>query len=155
MDAGNGPGSAERKLDRMPKMVKVFGPNMSREDSRHGTFQVHAADCSDCRKLERRYDAWVIAQTETEREVVEAIYPPDDFGYNSDESDDRDPYVTDVWFAPCISLPDGYDVQNPEEGAPARCSHCRGILKTDVERHEGICVHCPPIRRVANGRRIV
>lgn len=89
--------------------VTIHGPNLNHGHQLKGTLHVHQADCADNRRY--RYceaesgKGWTIEVTER-IEVIEDIYPPEDFMYNPESEADRSAYENDIWFAPCCaSLP--------------------------------------------------
>lgn len=84
--------------------VKVWGPNLPADMQAKGDLHVHTADCADNRRY-RGEDGWVI-DVESYAEVVRDCYPPGDFNYDPGEWRD---YASDVWLAPCISIPDEPD----------------------------------------------
>lgn len=91
--------------------VRVFGPNLSSRGQAMGTFHVHAAECNDCKKYGpgRQYRGDAMHETPVEtyksvRDIVLAVYPPDDFCY--DIAEDYGSYRADFYVAPCVTLPE-------------------------------------------------
>lgn len=90
--------------------VRVFGPNLSAEGQRKGTFHVHAEGCGDIAHYGpgTRYGGddpvgWLIeGDTQTVEDVAEEVYPPGDFDY--DPATGIGPYVDDIYVAPCAKL---------------------------------------------------
>lgn len=84
--------------------VTIYGPNLNRAAQAKGEMHVHAEGCADGSHYGpgRKYGGdggWTIEAT-TRKDVVSAIYPPEDFGY--DEADWRD--YDDLYVAPCVQL---------------------------------------------------
>ena len=80
--------------------VTICGPNL--RDQSKGELHVHAAGCADlvrgaAREPEYR-NGWTI-EAQSRREIVEAIYPPGDFGYDPEE--ELEVYEGSVHFFPC------------------------------------------------------
>jgi hypothetical protein len=80
--------------------VIVFGPNISFADG--ATFHVHAVGCQHLRQrpyslVNRNSDqgGWTLTGVSTQAEVVEEIYPPEEF---EDETGD------DITVFPCCGL---------------------------------------------------
>jgi hypothetical protein len=84
----------------MSQTVTVIGPNL--RDQSKGSFHVHAAGCADIKRSARRdpefENGWDI-DAENLTEVVDAVYPPEDFGCESGE------YLDEFHIAPCVKLP--------------------------------------------------
>lgn len=85
--------------------VTILGPNLPSHLSDKGELHVHAAGCGDiARRYPRRFDTdphtWSF-DADTVDDVVEEIYPPDNFNYDPNDPADRAQYDSDVWFAPC------------------------------------------------------
>lgn len=94
--------------------VRIFGPNLN--DQSKGTFHVHAEHCGDCAHYgpSGKYGGedpagWRI-EAASEFDVVMDIYPPEQFDYDSEDENARESFVNDVWFAPCVNLPERPDV---------------------------------------------
>lgn len=87
--------------------VTVLGPNLPASMADKGTLHVHAEGCAD---IARRYskvierDGWSF-EAKSILAVVADIYEPDNFGYDITDPADREQYVSDVHFAPCVHLP--------------------------------------------------
>lgn len=80
--------------------LTVFGPNL--RDQSKGSFVVHAADCSDCRKLKGE-EAWT-EEFYCVSQIVFDVYPPEDFDY--DPKIEYNDYRSDFHLAPCVKLPE-------------------------------------------------
>lgn len=86
--------------------VVVFGPNLSSAAQQKGYMHVHAEGCEDCRKygpgklFGGEDHGWAIVVA-TRKEVVTAIYSPDDFEYDAD-TEWRD--YDDLFVAPCVQF---------------------------------------------------
>jgi hypothetical protein len=111
--------------------VTVWGPNLNRSDQAKGNQHIHAADCADNAKMDRKYggaDAggWG-AEGDSVLEVTYAVSGDlmSDYGVRSLEEareyDRTDPgfldiYVGDLYWAPCTSsLP--YDLEAAQDPA--------------------------------------
>jgi hypothetical protein len=82
--------------------VWVYGPNLV--DQSKGQFHVHAAGCSSVPAgFAGPQEPWSLLNAESQKQVTTDVYPPGDFGYNPDE-EWRD--YCDIWFAPCVDLPE-------------------------------------------------
>jgi hypothetical protein len=78
----------------------IVGPNLTRIESPTGaTFIVHAAGCADLRRL--RYCDGFNLEADTQIEVCDVTYPPEDFECESGQ------YLGEFHFAPCCKLPVG------------------------------------------------
>jgi hypothetical protein len=78
----------------------VIGPNLL--DQSKGSMHVHAYGCADTYKAEYRFhdvDTSTPYDFANEREVVEFVYPPDEFDY--DPETDLASYAADIYFYPC------------------------------------------------------
>lgn len=84
----------------MEQSLAVVGPNL--RDQSKGTFVVHAAGCSDLHKL-RFEEQDATTSYKSLREVVENIYPPDQFEWRRGPDDSS--YWNDIHFFPCVTLP--------------------------------------------------
>lgn len=87
--------------------VTICGPNL--RDQSKGEMHVHAEGCADLKRgatREPEYrNGWTI-EAATQREVVDAIYPAEDFGYDA-ETEWQD-YAGSIHFFPCTDdLGDG------------------------------------------------
>jgi hypothetical protein len=83
--------------------VAIWGPNLRTTGE---AMHVHKPGCKDTTRGIYRFaePPWVI-EVGSIRDIVEDIYPPDDFGYdaNTEWSD----YFTDIKVFPCVTeLPD-------------------------------------------------
>lgn len=82
--------------------VAILGPNLA--DQSRGDFHVHAAGCSDIGKVRflsgiaKRDCSWEM-EASSLTEIVDAVYPPDQFECESGE------YMQEFHFAPCVKLP--------------------------------------------------
>lgn len=86
-------------VDTTPQFtVEVWGPNLGTTDQ---AFHIHGVGCPDTKKGKyvRSDGGWSVT-VESKREVVEAVYDPDDFGYDP-ESSEYDVYRDDFKFFPC------------------------------------------------------
>jgi hypothetical protein len=99
--------------------VTVFGPNL--HDQSKGDFHVHAAECSDCKHYGhgRKFGGepgWTI-DAPSKDDVVLDVYS--DMILSNDMYDLAD-FVSDLHFAPCVTLPDTRDgIQAEIEAARA------------------------------------
>lgn len=77
--------------------ITVIGPNLPR--GAKAEFHVHADGCADIRRgrITRDAASWVMA-AETFEDVVDAVYPPEDFDCEPGE------YIGEFYFAPCVAL---------------------------------------------------
>lgn len=82
--------------------VVVVGPNLRNQDK--GDFHVHAKGCADLHRdpVVRREDQSFVIEVESKLDVVEAVYPPEEFGY--DPAEEAGDYLSDIYFAPCTGL---------------------------------------------------
>lgn len=82
--------------------VTIHGPNLL--DQSKGTIHVHAGDCADNtnrRKYPDQHGAWTI-DAESRLEVAREVYPPHpQFDWDG-TLDQAEPYLGDIWFAPCL-----------------------------------------------------
>lgn len=82
-------------------LVTICGPNL--RDQSKGDLHVHAADCGDLRRGAIRepayHDGWTI-EAGSYAEVVQEVYPPEDFNYDPEEAH---LYADTLWFAPCTA----------------------------------------------------
>lgn len=80
--------------------VTICGPNL--RDQSKGEIHVHAAGCADLARGARREpeyrNGWT-TEAATRREVVEAMYPPNDFQWTWEE--DHEVYEESFYFFPC------------------------------------------------------
>lgn len=85
-----------------PTTVAVYGPNLPTQDV---TFHIHRPGCRDTRKmLYRGQDPWTIDVTNM-ADIVEAVYPANDFQYDPSDVQDTEPYLSDIRVFSCVSLP--------------------------------------------------
>lgn len=117
--------------------LAVCGPNL--RDQTKGGIHVHEAGCRDLKRGradEPAYaDAWLI-EADTKMEVVEAIYPPGEFGWDTTDEREVDAYASDVYFFPCCSiLPFG-----SPSGAPVPPDELRQVVECLEELARGGCV---------------
>lgn len=86
--------------------VTIIGPNLNRAGQQKGGMHVHAKGCAEIERDPKHYGYrqvkphWTI-DAESIKEVVTAIYDPDDFCYDESEWGD---YAADVHFAPCVKF---------------------------------------------------
>lgn len=77
--------------------LEVWGPNLP---TRNEQIHVHAKGCADTKRgMYRTAESPWLASFESEREVVEGVYPPEEFGYDADK--EWQDFAGDVKFFPC------------------------------------------------------
>jgi hypothetical protein len=86
--------------------ITVMGPNLPRPLCDLGTMHAHAHGCRDLARYPHGADqgGWTI-DAATIRDIVEDIYPPDQFAYDP-ASAEYETYRQDVHVAPCVQLPE-------------------------------------------------
>lgn len=85
--------------------VEIWGPNLGVKGEQ---IHVHAKGCADTKKglyKQAGKDARWICAVESQRDLVEAVYPPEDFQY--DPETELDQYAADIRVFPCVELPQG------------------------------------------------
>lgn len=120
-------------------LVEIYGPNLPRALADKGTLHVHRAACADTHKLRRlaRLDEpWTI-EADSRRAVVYDIYPPGEFEYTGADDPSYAAYRTDVYFAPCVQLPEHPASAAAEERLGRDCASPHDILVAALEG-EGI-----------------
>lgn len=92
--------------------VTVIGPNLPRPLSDTGTMHVHAAGCADIKRTYGRHrleaPPWSI-DAETVAQIIEDIYPAEDFCYDPADPAEYSAYRGDVHVFPCVTLPEHKD----------------------------------------------
>jgi len=84
--------------------LTVVGPNLPQEAK--ATFHVHAEGCADLRRgwiARHAGDGWT-AEFSSLLDVEADVY---DFAPDEDESYRLGDYLTEFYFAPCVTLPEG------------------------------------------------
>lgn len=87
--------------------VTIYGPNLPRSLSETGTLHVHKLGCADTRKMAYRavVDLWTI-EADTIADIIEDIYPSDNFDYDSTDASEYAGYRNDVHVFPCVTIPE-------------------------------------------------
>lgn len=83
--------------------VAVIGPNL--RDQSRGQLHVHNEFCNHHLQMaltEPEYANPQIFEADTRQEVVEEIYPPDQFEYDPADNDDYEAYLNEFYFFPCV-----------------------------------------------------
>lgn len=102
--------------------VAICGPNL--RDQSKGQLHVHALGCADLakgavREPEYREHLRMDLDADDRREVVEAVYPPEDFGYTWE--DDGEMYLSEFHFFPCC---DALAVEADDEDVAEEVAVC-------------------------------
>jgi len=79
-------------------ILKIFGANL--RDQSQGQFVVHAADCADCRKLEKLGEHCSVEEHNSYRDVSASIWRDmvDEGSMTVDEG------LSEIHFAPCVKF---------------------------------------------------
>jgi hypothetical protein len=135
--------------------VKVFGPNLNSKGQQIATMHAHAAYCRECRTGVKRFGYNPNEHTvevETVKDIVEMIYPPDNFQYDIDDPIDREPYVSDIHIFPCLEtlLPSGFPLAEEPDGEEGPGS---GADDAEEEGTLGLDEILKPLREEADRER--
>lgn len=79
--------------------VAVCGPNL--RDQSRGQFHIHAVGCADLNRTRREPEyehAWTV-EVNTRKDIVLAIYEPEDFEYDADSEWQN---FDDMFVFPCV-----------------------------------------------------
>lgn len=86
-----------------PMNVQIMGPNLRTEGE---TIHVHAVGCADLKKrlyrgTERDQYPWIEEGVTSRQEIVQRVYPPDEFEY--DPETEMGVYESDVKIFDCVA----------------------------------------------------
>lgn len=102
--------------------ISIMGPNLPSGSM----IQVHKQGCSDLAKpIYRGHKPWDI-EVENLADVVEAVYPADNFDYDPSDPSEVEMYASDIKIFPCVSFP----TTKPErpKGKGNACRQCGKII---------------------------
>lgn len=96
--------------------VSIHGPNLPAHLAAKGTIHVHKDGCQDIRT--HRYPAGPHVggyglDISSVAEVVEDIYPSSDFDYDPSDPAEYQAYRSDVYVAPCVTVPEHLPTEEP------------------------------------------